>query len=96
MLLALYVQDRALYTQYRKAIEPLLKEYQGSFPYDTSVEEMIDTPLEEKRINHVCTLRFDNEEFKDAFFNDSRYLKIKNNIYDNAIKMEYIISTYRI
>ena len=81
VLVALDVKDEELYTQYRDAIAPLLKEYQGFFPYDVTVQEMLEKDSNNKKINRIFTLRFETEELKEGFFRDERYLKIKCHLY---------------
>lgn len=97
MLVALDVCDKELYEKYREEMSELLKEHQGSFPYDVWIEEgQLENQSPHKNINRIFTLRFASKEQKEAFFTHTEYLKIKANYFDKAVKSSYIISTYHI
>lgn len=93
ILVGLNVVNDNQYQQYRDAIGPILKQYNGAFGYDFEVAKVLKSETKEK-INRVFTLHFPNEEQQNTFFNDPQYLMAKDTFFMGAVASTTIISSY--
>ena len=59
ILVGLHVLDDLKYESYRKAMKPILADYEGSFGYDFTVSEVLISPENSASdINRVFTINF--------------------------------------
>jgi uncharacterized protein (DUF1330 family) len=93
MLVALHVVDDGRYQAYREEMTPLLSRCGGGFGYDLRVSEVLksesDTP-----INRVFTIRFPDEDAKEAFFSHPAYLEIKDRLFEPSVAATTVVATY--
>ncbi|MBM9591810.1 DUF1330 domain-containing protein [Leptospira sp. 201903075] len=92
-IVGLQVKNEDLYTDYRKAMTPLLKQYGGGFRYDFRIKETLisENP---KEINRVFLIFFPSKETKERFFADPEYLKIRETYFTPSVASTTIISEY--
>ncbi|TNC79817.1 MAG: DUF1330 domain-containing protein [Oleiphilus sp.] len=83
-LMGLYVSDTEGYKQYRQAMLPLLEEYGGAFGYDFEVSKVLKSKGS-NNINRVFTITFPNLATMDEFFNDPRYLRVKEQYFSRSV-----------
>jgi len=93
MLVGLQVSNDEIYTQYRKAMTPILTQYQGSFTSDFKVSEALLTP-DNAMINRVFTICFKDKAHMEAFFSDADYLAVKQAYFEKSVAQTCIISSY--
>lgn len=84
MLVALKVDDPAVYTQYREAIRPLLEAAGASFRYDFEVARTLVNGSPHA-VNRVFVLRFPDQASKERFFADPHYRAIRASLFDQAV-----------
>lgn len=92
-LMGMQILNDEIYTQYRKAMYPLLKEYGGDFGYDFRVSEVLKSQTPEP-INRVFTIHFPTHEKMESFFSNEQYLKIKEKYFDSSVGSVTLISMY--
>ncbi|XDD53470.1 DUF1330 domain-containing protein [Leptospira sp. WS4.C2] len=92
-VVGLKVSDDELYTQYRKAMTPLLLKYEGGFRYDFKIQETLITE-DPKPINRLFLIFFKNKELKDLFFKDPEYLKIRETFFIPSVEATTILAEY--
>lgn len=92
-LVGLFINDDALYQQYREGMQPLLKTYKGAFGYDFTIAQVLKSETPEP-INRVFTLRFETQALMDAFFSDEKYLAVRKRYFEPAVKFTTLISKY--
>jgi uncharacterized protein (DUF1330 family) len=93
ILVGLDVLDEAKYEGYRAAMKPILTSYHGGFGYDFKVSEVL-IAKDDKNINRVFTINFNNKNCMDEFFTDAQYLVIKNKYFEKSVGDVTIISSY--
>lgn len=92
-VVALNVIDDALYTEYRKAMTPILKKFEGGFRYDFKVQETLINESGNP-INRVFLIFFKNQERKDSFFSDPEYLKVREKYFNPSVGSTTVLSEY--
>ncbi|EMY70934.1 DUF1330 domain-containing protein [Leptospira vanthielii] len=92
-VVGLKVSDDELYTNYRKAMTPLLIKYEGGFRYDFKIQETLISE-DPKPINRLFLIFFKNKELKDLFFKDPEYLKIRETFFTPSVESTTILSEY--
>ncbi|WP_411824605.1 DUF1330 domain-containing protein [Leptospira sp. 'Mane'] len=92
-VVGLEIKDENLYTSYRQAMTPLLKNYEGGFRYDFKIQETLINE-DGKPINRVFLIFFKNKDKKDKFFSDPEYLKIRETYFTPSVGSATIISEY--
>lgn len=93
LVVGLFVSDVIEYEQYRREMEPLLKEVGGGFGYDFEIATVLRSQTKEE-INRVFTIEFPCKEVMDEFFSRKDYLAIKKRHFEEAVKSTTIISSY--
>ncbi len=93
MLVGLQVKDDSMYTDYRVAMTPILKNFGGGFRYDFKVSETLIN-AEGRPINRVFAIFFKDKESMSAFFSDPQYLEIKSQYFESSVEATTIISEY--
>jgi uncharacterized protein (DUF1330 family) len=92
-LVGLHVTDEAGYQRYRAAMTPLLEACGGRFRYDFRVSEMLrgETP---EPINRVFVIAFPSVEVMHRFFADPKYLAIRREHFEPAVRSVTRIAAY--
>ncbi|TLX45337.1 DUF1330 domain-containing protein [Pseudoalteromonas phenolica] len=93
MLVGLEVSNDEIYDQYRAAMKPILNRFGGEFGYDFKVSEVLKSE-EYTEINRVFTIRFSDEQSKDAFFNNDEYQLAKQLFFETSVNQVTIIASY--
>ena len=93
LLVGLNVTDEKLYTEYRKAITPILETYGGGFRYDFKISEVLKNSGNQP-INRVFTIFFRDQKAKEDFFNNPQYLIEKQRLYSSSVDATTVISNY--
>ncbi|WP_019029855.1 hypothetical protein [Colwellia piezophila] len=93
ILVGLHVLDDLKYEHYRKAMKPILADYQGYFGYDFKVSEVLISP-ENSDINRVFTINFSNKNKMEGFFSDAQYLVVKEQYFVESVASATIIASY--
>lgn len=93
MLVGLNVIDDEKYQEYRKAMRPILSEFEGDFGYDFKIAEVLMSESEDT-INRVFTINFPDKETVDAFFSNAEYLKVKEQYFEKSVESTTLISGY--
>lgn len=93
MIVGLQVKNDIEYSNYRKAMKPILAKYGGGFRYDFKVSETLKN--EEKRpINRVFAIYFADKNNMNEFFSNSEYLTVKAKYFETSVDATTIISEY--
>ena len=92
-LVGLHVTDEASYQRYRAGMTPLLESLGGRFRYDFRVSEVLRSETPEP-INRVFVIAFPSAEVMQRFFADPKYLAIRKQHFEPAVKAITRISTY--
>jgi uncharacterized protein (DUF1330 family) len=93
ILVGLNVTDDELYQKYRDEMTPILKEYGGGFRYDFLIEKVLKTDSESK-INRVFAIYFENDEAKNEFFLNDKYIQIKEKYFTPSVSGTTTIARY--
>ena len=93
MIVGLEISDDKTYSEYRKAMKPILESYGGGFRYDFKVSEVLKNE-EGRPINRVFAIYFKDKESVGKFFNNPDYLKSKDQFFEKSVKETTIISSY--
>lgn len=93
-IVGLHVVDDELYSQYRKAMLPLLESYGGGFRYDFIVGKTLKSASDHE-INRVFAIYFKDKESSLQFFSHPEYLKIKEKFFSPAVKAGTIIAEHQ-
>jgi uncharacterized protein (DUF1330 family) len=93
MLVALNVIDDGAYQTYRDEMTPILHQHGGGFGYDFRVAEVLKSETEAP-INRVFTIRFSDEDSKESFFSNPRYLDIKQRHFEGSVANTVVIASY--
>ncbi len=93
MLVGLNVTDSKLYSEYRKAMKPILKNFGGKFGYDLTVAEMLRSETLDP-INRVFTIIFADRANKELFFSDPEYLAIKEKFFTPSVSHATLMADY--
>ncbi|NOU49783.1 DUF1330 domain-containing protein [Pseudoalteromonas sp. JBTF-M23] len=92
-LVGLEVSNDEVYSDYRRAMKPILNQYGGGFGFDFRVSEVLLSQVDEP-INRVFTIHFPNQNAADSFFSDSDYLAVKARYFDSSVANTTIIASY--
>lgn len=92
-VVGLQIKDDDVYSQYRAAMTPLLKEYGGGFRYDFKVAETLKNE-EGRPINRVFLIYFADEAAGEAFFSNPEYKKIREAYFVKSVEATTLISRY--
>ena len=92
-IMGLDVVDEVEYQKYREQMTPILGAFGGAFGYDFKISAVLKSKTEAS-INRVFTIEFPSEETMHEFFNDSTYLAVKKQYFDNAVKSATVISLH--
>lgn len=93
MIVALEVTDREKYQDYREAMTPILKKYDGGFRYDFWIDEVLKNESG-KKINRVFAIYCKDKESMDDFFGHPDYLIAKKKYFESSVGDITIISEY--
>lgn len=93
ILVGLNVLDETKYDAYRKAMKPILSNYEGRFGYDFKVSEVLSSE-ESADINRVFTINFSSKSQMDSFFSDPDYIKVREKYFVSSVGSTTIISSY--
>jgi len=93
MLVGLNVIHDEKYQEYRKAMRPILSQFDGDFGYDFKIAEVLLSETSDT-INRVLTINFPDIKTKDAFFSNSEYLKVKEQFFEHSVESTTLISSY--
>jgi uncharacterized protein (DUF1330 family) len=93
MTVGLFIDDREKYAQYRAGIAPLLDAAGGAFRYDFEVSRTLRSEGD-REMNRVFVLRFPDRAAKERFFADPRYLEIRREFFDKAVRHRATIAEY--
>ncbi len=85
MLVGLEVVDDTEYQRYRDAMTPMLHAAGGSFPYDFTVAQTLQSRAEHP-INRVFLIAFPDRGTRDRFFADPAYLAVRREHFDRGVK----------
>jgi len=91
MLVGLNVTNDDMYQDYRNAMKTILLQYGGGFKCDFKVSETL-LPSDNKDINRVFIIYFENEETMNNFFSNPDYLKVKEKYFSNSVSSAVILS----
>jgi uncharacterized protein (DUF1330 family) len=94
MMVGLNVKNDDVYSEYRKAMRPLLELFSGGFRYDFKVSEVLKNE-EGREINRVFAIYFGDQDQMNSFFSDPRYLEVKNKYFESSVADTTIISEYK-
>ena len=92
-IVGLHVIDDDLYTQYRKAMLPLLETFGGGFRYDFVVSKTLKSASDHE-INRVFAIYFKDKDSSLQFFSHPEYLKIKDKYFTPAVKAGTVIAEH--
>lgn len=92
-IMGLNVVDDESYKKYRDAMTPILNSYQSDFGYDFVISRTLKSKTKNK-INRLFTIDFSSEKIMNDFFQDPKYLAIKEKYLDNSIDGKTIISMH--
>jgi len=93
ILVGLHVLDDLKYDDYRKAMKPILSDYEGYFGYDFKVSDVLISEGSTD-INRVFTINFSSKNKMESFFSDSQYLIVKEKYFVESVGSATIISSY--
>jgi uncharacterized protein (DUF1330 family) len=93
ILVGLNVLDDRKYSDYRKAMTPILLTYDGFFGYDFKVSEVLISEGS-KDINRVFTINFRDKAQMEAFFSDPEYIAVKEQYFLGSVGDVTRISSY--
>ena len=94
MLVGLEVTDDSIYDEYRKAMKPILINYEGGFSNDFKISQTLVSQTK-NNINRVFTIYFKNKQSMESFFSNSEYKKAKDMYFSKSVKSTTIISEYK-
>jgi len=92
-LVGLYVTDEASYQRYRAGMTPLLEACGGRFRYDFRVSEVLRSETSEA-INRLFVIAFPSAEAMQRFFADPKYLTIRRQHFEPAVRAITTIAAY--
>lgn len=92
-VVGLQIKDDEIYSQYRAAMMPLLREHGGGFRYDFKVSETLKNE-EGRPINRVFLIYFADEAAGEAFFSNLEYKKIRETYFETSVAATTLISRY--
>ena len=92
-LVGLFVSDEAGYQRYRAGMMPLLQACGGRFRYDFRVSEVLRSETSDP-INRVFVIAFPSAEAMQRFFADPKYLAIRKQHFEPAVKAITRIASY--
>ncbi|MGY5452845.1 DUF1330 domain-containing protein [Agarivorans sp. MS3-6] len=84
-IIGLDVINDEQYQQYRKNMMPILHSFGGSFGYDFKIAEVLKSKTDDS-INRVFTIEFPDKQTMERFFNDSAYLAVKKQYFQDSVK----------
>jgi uncharacterized protein (DUF1330 family) len=92
-LVGLHVTDEAGYARYREGMLPLLEACGGRFRYDFQVREVLRSETPEP-INRVFVIAFPSAAVMEGFFQDPRYLAVRERHFNPSVKSVTRIAAY--
>jgi len=92
-LVGLHVIDEASYQRYRAGMMPLLEACGGRFRYDFRVSEVLRSETPDP-INRVFVIAFPSLEVMQSFFTHPKYLAIRKQHFEPAVKAVIRIAEY--
>lgn len=93
IVVGLLVVDQDSYSEYRKAMRPLLEKAGGAFRYDLEVSRVLRSEGDAE-INRAFVIRFPSKATKERFFADPRYIEVRRKFFDPAVKSRVLIAEY--
>lgn len=90
---ALEILAPSTYTEYRKAMTPLLESYGGGFRYDFTVAETLRSESKHP-IHRVFLIYFRDQAAKESFFSDPSYLEMKKKFFTPSVGGATILAEY--
>ncbi len=93
MMVAMNVQDEAVYAGYRAAMTPILHAHGGKFRYDFVVSAAPQSAADHP-INRVFALHFPDRATRDAFFSNPDYQKVRAEYFSRAVAGRTLIAEY--
>src|SRR5262245_66024727 len=93
-LVGLHVTDEASYRKYRAGMTPLLEACGGRFRYDLRVSEVLRSETPEP-INRLFVIAFPSAEVMRRFFADPKYLAMRKQHFEPAVKAVTRIAAYK-
>jgi uncharacterized protein (DUF1330 family) len=93
ILIGMHVTDETSYAAYRAHMTPILESMGGFFRYDMRVSELLQGHADDP-FNRLFIISFPDEATKDRFFNDERYIQIKRDHFEGAVRSFTLISAY--
>lgn len=93
MMVGLTVTNDEIYSEYRRAMKPLLEKHGGGFRYDFKISEVLKSEATHL-INRVFAIYFENEDKMNLFFNHPEYKSIKEQYFQQSVSGTTIISQY--
>ena len=93
MIVALFVADQQIYSQYREEIAPLLAAEGGRFRYDFAVAQMLKGDAGHD-VNRLFILQFPDRAAKERFFSNPHYTAIRGRLFPKAVEAITVIAEY--
>lgn len=95
MMVGLKIKNPELYSDYRKAMLPLLRKHGGGFRFDFNVSKTLISNNGQD-INRVFAIYFKDQKNMELFFNHPEYKQIKLSYFEKSVEETTIISEYEI
>ncbi len=92
-IMGLQISDDVEYQKYRQHMIPILHSYGGDFGFDFRVSEVLKSK-DDSAINRVFTIEFPDKVAMEKFFNDSKYLAVKNKYFLSSVQSVTTISMH--
>ena len=93
MLVGLQIENEHDYHEYRKAMYPILKEYGGEFRFDFRIAEVLKSSSSDP-VNRVFAINFPDQQSREQFFNDPRYMAAKERYFEVSVSSITILAEY--
>ena len=93
MMVGLQIKNDEMYSDYRKAMKPILEKFDGGFRYDFKISEVLKNE-EGRPINRVFAIYFGSKKLSEDFFSNPQYLEIKSQFFEGSVDATTIISDY--
>ena len=93
LLVGLKVTEDTMYSDYRKAMMPILNKMGGGFRYDFQVSTVLKAESNHD-INRLFIIYFPDRITMEKFFTDKAYLEIKDKYFCHSVETTTVIATY--
>jgi len=93
MLVGLNVKNDQMYSDYRKAMIPLLKTYGGGFDCDFKLSEVL-IPENNQDLNRLFIIYAENKESMDSFFSDPKYKEIQEKYFNDSVARKTLFANF--